>query len=139
VTVTRSLFTRRSFSSAVTMAPVCPRPPAVARNSASPGVTRRLSPPGSIRVSAATCWQKEPALWWFLPCTSLPMAPPIVAKPVPGSTSGSQPRGASRRTISPSVSPASAVSVPVSPSSAHIRSSRVMSIARPPSFSAASP
>ena len=140
VTTITSPLAGRSLSRAFAITPVWPSPPAVARK--RPGVPSGVTstdPSAVISVNPATCWQNEPAWWWFLPCTSWPMQPPTVAKPVPGITAGSQPFGPKAAAISPTRAPASTSSTPVAGSNASIRSSRVMSMTRPPSFRAASP
>jgi hypothetical protein len=62
--------------------------------------------------------KKVPAPWWFLPCTSLAIAPPTVTKRVPGVTDKNQPRGTNVRKISSSDTPPSQDNTPVSASNA---------------------
>ena len=77
------------------MMPVSPMPPAVAQNSAgsASGVTRRSELSGSSRSSQGTWLAKLPARWWFFPCTSAAIAPPMVTCRVPGETGTNQPAG----------------------------------------------
>ena len=67
------------------MMPVRPMPPIVAQNSAAfgslrppLGVSVRTLPSAVSRSNDTTWLPKLPALWWFLPWISEPMAPPIV-------------------------------------------------------------
>ena len=136
-TLTRDVSTRLSRTVARVMKPVRPMPPAVAQNSSPSGVTVFSPPSGVSRSNDATWLAKLPATWWFLPCTSAAIAPPIVTCLVPGETGTNQPAG-SPATISCSrLTPASQTATPVVPSRLMILLSRAVDMTRPPADCAA--
>ncbi len=143
-TRTREVCTARSSMVARTITPVSPMPPAVARKaSPSPaGVTARR-PRAGVRRSMATTWSANPpSTWWFLPCTSLAMAPPTVTWRVPGVTSTNHPRGTTARRRASRLVPAPTVTRPAPGSTWATASSPCRpdsSTTRPPAFWAASP
>ena len=100
--------------------PVRPSPPIVARKSPSfsSGEQCRRSPEERSSEKPSTKRPKLPSAWWFLPCTSLAIAPPRVAWLVPGETGRNHPAGTIRRRMAASVTPGSAVSRPRSRSKA---------------------
>ena len=130
-----------SFTSAHRITPVSPSPPMVAANRSafSVGDSSRVSPDERASARRVTWQPKVPALSWFLPCTSLAIAPPRVTNLVPGVTGRNQPRGTVTRRRSPSIAPASARITPRSQSAAIRRSHRCMRSTRPPSFNGTSP
>ncbi len=75
--------------------PVRPWPPQVASKTSAFSVREQVntSPVAVSSVKRSKCWENEPSLWWFLPCTSAAMAPPIVTNLVPGVTGMNQPLG----------------------------------------------
>ena len=78
------------------MIPVSPLPPTVAQNksaSGPSGVRVRTCASAVSRSIERTWLPKLPALWWFLPWMSQPMAPPTVTCRVPGSTGTHSPHG----------------------------------------------
>jgi hypothetical protein len=95
----------------------------------------------SLRSSSmCRTWSpKVPAPWWFLPCTSLAIAPPTVASCVPGVTGSIQPRGIASRWISRSSTPASQTRLPLSASNSMKRSSPRVSHRAPPGLRQTSP
>ena len=121
------------------MSPVSPIPPAVAqKSSGSPsGVTVTGSPPGSSRSKALTWLAKDPARWWFLPCTSAAIAPPIVTCLVPGETGTNQPCGSPATMSCSRLTPASQTATPVSGSRLRIWFSRAVEMTTPPADCAA--
>ena len=73
-----------------------PLPPTVAQNSGALGPSGAMvcTWPSAISRSIDRTWfPKLPALWWFLPWMSQPMAPPMVTWRVPGNTGIHSPDG----------------------------------------------
>ena len=138
--------TRRRRSVARSTTPVRPSPPIVAANIGPFSVGEQFMRVPSLRASSKDSrWRpKVPARWWFLPCTSLAMAPPTVTKRVPGVTGRNHPlpsasgRQATAK-MSASCTPASQVRMPVSRSKETKRSRPRQSSSRPPGLSATSP
>ena len=79
------------------------------------GVSVRTSPSAISRSSDATWLPKLPSVWWFLPCTSAAIAPPMVTCRVPGSTGTHRPNGSSARISASRLTPACTVTVGGSP------------------------
>ncbi len=130
-----------SAISADTITPVRPSPPTVAakRSGRSAGPVSIVSPEERRSASARTWLPKVPAVSWFLPWTSLAMAPPRVTCLVPGVTGRNQPRGTASRRIASRLMPASARRMPRSQSALIMRSRRRVAISRPPSLRQRSP
>ena len=117
-------------------------PPTVAQNSSDSGpsgVSVRISPSAVARSIDRTWLPKLPLVWWFLPWTSAPIAPPIVTWRVPGSTGTHQPSGRAARIRVSRLTPPSTTATPVSASIAGGRARPVMSSTVPPAFCAGSP
>jgi len=127
--------TGRRVNVASRMIPVRPIPPQVAwkRSGWLARETSRTSPDATRRRSDDTWSVNAPSRWWFLPCTSLAIAPPTVTKRVPGVTGRNQPRGSAVASTSARDTPASQVSSPVLSSKATRWSSPVRSAIRSPS------
>ncbi len=88
-------------------------------------------PSGSISSRLSTHSLKQPATWWFLPCTSLAMAPPTVTKRVPGVVWRNQPRGRKVWMISSRLKPASQRNTPVVSSKLSMASKPRLATIRP--------
>ena len=71
----------------------------------SAGLQDRRLPSERSRSKPSTWLPKVPARWWFLPCTSLAIAPATVTKRVPGVTGRNQPCGTPKARMSASSSP----------------------------------
>ena len=138
-TRTRELATRFSCRAARTMKPVRPMPPAVAQNKAGSLslVTVRSSPPGSTRSKDRTCRAKLPATWWFLPCTSAAIAPPMVTWRVPGETGTNQPAGSPATMSCSRLTPAAQSATPVTGFSSMMRLRWALDTTTPPPHCAA--
>ena len=87
------------------MIPVRPIPPHVAWNNSSDCTIFIIAPSGSIMSKSIKYLLKQPSIWWFLPWTSLAIAPPIVICFVPGVTAKNQPSGTILDNISSMVIP----------------------------------
>ncbi|XHO03206.1 hypothetical protein ACEQUB_00064 [Ralstonia syzygii] len=114
-----------NWISAHVMRPVSPSPPIVAANSSAWLFRAHSSCEPSLRARPRrrTCRPNVPRTWWFLPWTSLAMAPPSVAYLVPGVTGSIQPRGIATSSSCSSVAPGSARRMPAFQSAAIRRSS----------------
>ena len=101
----------------------------------------RTLPSAISRSNERTWLPKLPWVWWFLPCTSAAMAPPMVTCRVPGSTGTHSPKGSSAFISVSMLTPACSVTVGGSEaaSTERILSRRVRSSVAPPEFCAASP
>ena len=140
-TVTQGVaFGSRRKATARTM-PVSPMPPMVAAKSSGSlsGVARLVVPSASNSSNHSTWSPKLPWRSWFLPCTSAAMAPPTVAKAVPGLAGGMKPRGRKVSSRSAKLTPGSQTTRLLAASKERMRSSRSVSTTRQPSLSAASP
>ena len=138
VTRRRALRIRSSRSRTLTMTPVRPMPPTVARKAGVPGRTVRRAPSPSSSSIVSIQTEMEPSACWFLPCTSAATAPPTVRCLVPGSTGGSRPDGTLRASRSVKVTEALARTAACSGSSS-ICLAVTGSSTTPPAFWAASP
>lgn len=124
------------------MMPVRPLPPTVAQNrseSGPAGVRWRTSPLAVSSSIERTWLPKLPALWWFLPWMSQPIAPPTVTWRVPGSTGTHKPWGSAAFINWSRLTPASTSTSRVPESIEWMRLSAGMSITSPPPFCALSP
>ena len=128
-------------NSAQVIRPVNPRPPMVAANNSGRSVGPQSSRSPELRTSSrrVTWCPKVPARWWFLPCTSLAMAPPTVTYLVPGVTGRNQPPPTVSDRISLSRTPASQRIRPVAESKSRKRSSLRVASRVPPLFRQLSP
>ena len=101
----------------------------------------RIAPSAVSRSRLRTWLPKLPSVWWFLPCTSAAMAPPMVTWRVPGSTGTHSPNGSSARISASRLTPACTVTVGGSPSASTLQDpvepGQVKAV--PPAFWAASP
>ena len=79
-----------------------------------PACKSGAAPSERMRAKRVTWRPKVPATWWFLPCTSLAMAPPTLTNFVPGVVGRNQPCGTAKSMISASVAPASQRMTPFS-------------------------
>jgi hypothetical protein len=131
----------RSPNAAHVTSPVRPSPPMVAaKRSALREGEHSTRLPSERSSSKARTWHPNvPARWWFLPWTSLAIAPPIVTRRVPGVTGRNHPAGTMASRIRSTVAPASHRTMPFTRSKAMRRSSRVVSTRVPPSLRQLSP